>query len=363
MTEHGYSGLPAYCFWRETVCDRAPHNVDPVVAAKFKISRTDRVATAGSCFAQHISRRLLAAKFNYLVTETAHPLFNEHCYRGFNYGVYSARYGNIFTVRQLKQLLQRAYGLYAPEEDVWRGEGERAIDPFRPIIQPRGFACNAELRADRAQHFDAVRRAIEIMDVLVFTLGLTEAWVSRRDGAIYPLCPGVAGGEFDRERYKLHNFRVHEVVEDLGWVAEFIASKNARAKLLLTVSPVPLAATAEDRSVLVSTTYSKSVLRVAAEEISQSYPYVAYYPAYEIITGSFTRGAYFDVDLRKVTDAGVDHVMRLFMQHYAADGILSEPPSGDQPSGRDQEVGRVVAEMQAASQAMCDEEVLARRAL
>jgi len=99
---------------------------------------------------------------------------------------------------------------------------------------------------------------------------------------------------------------------------------NPRAKIILTVSPVPLIATYEDRHVLVSTTYSKSVLRVAAEEISQRNPMCAYFPSYEIITGNYTRSEYFDSDLRSVTQEGVDHVMRLFLAHYSSEGAASK---------------------------------------
>ena len=33
------------------------------------------------------------------------------------YGIYSARFGNIYTARQLLQLIQRAYGEFVPVED------------------------------------------------------------------------------------------------------------------------------------------------------------------------------------------------------------------------------------------------------
>jgi len=360
MPRHAYSDLPSYCFWRESVAEPAASEVDPVVAAKFKISTSDRVATAGSCFAQHISRRLDAAGFCYLVTETAHPAFNARCYRDFNYGVYSARYGNVYTARQLRQLIERAYGQFAPVEDIWSGEGVRVIDPYRPLIQPRGFACAAELAADRTQHFAAVRRAIEQMDVFVFTLGLTEAWVSSRDGAVFPLCPGVAGGEFDRARCEFRNFEVAEVTDDLAWAIEFIAARNPGAKVVLTVSPVPLAATAENRSVLASTAYSKSVLRVAAEQISRRYGHVAYFPSYEIITGAYARGGYFAADLRTVTEAGVDHVMRLFMKHYAS-GIADASPQAGEKDLAGEESRRLANDMEAATRIVCEEEMLGKR--
>jgi hypothetical protein len=126
------------------------------------------------------------------------------------------------------------------------------------------------------------------------------------------------------------------------------------ARFILTVSPVPLVATMEDRSVLVSTTYSKSVLRVAAEEVAAAQGGVAYFPSYEVITGNHASGRYFAEDLRDVTEAGVAHVMRLFMRHYVAGGtpaplpVKRSEPEADK-SGR---------ELEEAVAVLCDELLL-----
>ena len=88
---------------------------------------------------------------------------------------------------------------------------------------------------------------------------------------------------------------------------------------------MPLIATYEDRHVLVSTTYSKSALRVAAEEATQSMPGVVYFPSYEIITSPGTCGLYYAEDLRDVTDIGVAHVMRVFGKHFLNDAAPTPP--------------------------------------
>ena len=353
---HPYKSLPQHCFWRQSVVQPACGDVDPVVRPKFLISRQDRVATAGSCFAQHIARHLAASGFHYLVTETPHPLFRGLDVAAYGYGVFTARYGNVYTPRQLIQLLRRAYGNFVPEDDVWVRPDGRLIDPFRPQIQPNGFASDAEYHADRQQHFAAVRRAVFSLDVFVFTLGLTETWVSRVDGAAYPLCPGVAGGEFDEARHAFVNLSVREVVADTEAAIGLIRAVNPKARVILTVSPVPLVATAEDRSVLVSTTYSKAVLRVAAEQIAEGLDYVAYFPSYEIITGNHARGRYFDADLRSVTPEGVAHVMRLFMRHYAGDATSAPAPVDE----RDRAEAEAIEQMQDGAAVICDEVALAR---
>jgi hypothetical protein len=180
-----------------------------------------------------------------------------------------------------------------------------------------GFNSIEELRANREWHFKKVKEMFEKLDVFVFTFGLTEAWVSTHDGAVYPVCPGVAGGEFDQKKYQFINFSVEEIIKDFEIFILYLKSVNPEAKVILTVSPVPLVATASDNHVLVATTYSKAVLRVAAEQICSKYEDVAYFPSYEIITGNYSRGNYYANDLRSITEEGVSHVMRLFLLHYA----------------------------------------------
>jgi hypothetical protein len=317
VADHPYKNLPDSAYWRRSVA-AAGAAVDPVAGAFPSITRDDRVATAGSCFAQHVARHLAAAGFNYLVTESAHPIVPADAARAAGYGVYTARYGNIYTTLQLVQLFDRAYGRFDPVDDAWTSpDGGHVVDPFRPTIQPGGFASEAEMRADRAQHLAHVRAMFETLDILVFTLGLTETWVSKIDGAAFPLCPGVAGGTFDPLRHEFRNLRTAEVRAQIGEFAARLRSVNPTARIILTVSPVPLAATASGNHVLPATIYSKSVLRAAAQEAAEDLPGLFYFPSYEIVTGPQARGRFFADDLREVTEEGVGHVMRVFL-HGAA---------------------------------------------
>lgn len=306
------------------------------------------MATAGSCFAQNIARSLHKKGFHYFVTETAPPeLLPEAAHRA-NYRVFSARYGNIYTTRQLAQLFDRAYGEFTPELPAWRGRSGGYVDPFRPRIQPEGFVSEADLLADRIQHLGSVRRLFENLDVFVFTLGLTESW-EHASGAVLPLAPGVAGGEWDPEQYAFRNYSVEEVERDLLGFIDRLRDVNPSCRIVLTVSPVPLAATYEARHVLVSTCLSKAVLRVAAAGCASKRPQVCYFPAFEIITGPHAGGRYFDDDLRSITKAGVDHVMRIFFSHFAGSG-RSAIEQG--------ELRHLEAELESVGEIICDEEAL-----
>src|SRR5690606_38977009 len=226
-----YRAQPDHAFWSRVMAGVAAEDVDPVSSPRFVIGPNDRIITAGSCFAQHISRALEGRGYRYLLTEPGPEALN--------YGVYPARFGNIYTARQLLQLFQRAFGLFEPAEPAWRIE-QGFVDPFRPQVQPGGFESVEAMLDDRQRHLGAVRAMFEQADVLVFTLGLTEGWVADHDGAVFPLAPGVAGSAPNPEAIKPMHFTAPQIVDDLNAVLKLARVLNPTLKTILTVSPVAL---------------------------------------------------------------------------------------------------------------------------
>lgn len=313
---HPYVGLPPRQFWRSAVSDLLPEAVDPVDDPPFLITRTTKVATAGSCFAQHIAAALRTSGLNYFVVEPPPPELPPDRAVQRQYGLFSGRYGNIYTTRQLLQLHDRAYGILEPSDRTWMRPDGRFVDPFRPSVEPDGYPTAEAVIEARDSHLEAVRHLFEQLDVLVFTLGLTEAWRSRSDGAVFPLAPGVAAEPQDPHGYEFINFSVAEVSNDLNEFGNKLKEVNPKARIILTVSPVPLAATFEPRHVLSATTYSKAVLRVAAEQFAKGRDDVMYFPSYEIVTGNYGNSSHFEEDMRTVRQASVDKVMAFFLRHY-----------------------------------------------
>ena len=343
-----YSALPAERFWRKAVANVPPFALDPGPVAPFRIARTDRIATGGSCFAQRVAGALREAGFLYHVTEAAPEGTAPADMQRRQFGTYSARYGNLYHTRQLVQLFDRAFDRFTPALSAWRREDGRFVDPFRPTIEPDGFADADAVVAARQAHLAAVRALFTDLDVFVFTLGLTEGWVDRTDGAALPLAPGIAGGAFDPERYAFVNATTAQVAADLRGFLERLREVNPAARVILTVSPVPLIATYEERHVLVSNGYSKAVLRAAAGEVCEGRADTVYFPSYDIITGGVNAARYYADDLRSVTDAGVAHVMRAFLKAFA-------PDHARQPVAH-----AVDAEFEGVAGVICDEERIER---
>jgi hypothetical protein len=354
-----YIGLVDTQFWRRGVERVTAPEVDPMVGPGFQLTKSLRVATAGSCFAQHIARHLKQQGFNYWVVD-AKPTMPEAEAQRRGYGMFSARYGNVYTSRQLVQLFDRAHGQFKPQDTAWQRPDGRWVDPFRPQIEPDGFATASGVEGATRQHLDDVTRMFSGLDVFVFTLGLTEAWRRRADGAVFPLAPGVAGGSFDPLEHEFVNFQTADVLQDLRAFMLRLRSVNARARVILTVSPVPLIATYEHQHVLVSTIHSKSVLRAAAGQLAAERPDVEYFPSYEIITGPQAQGQYFEADLRSVRDEGVAHVMRVFFQHHLPqdpEAAESTTKAAATPSGPEEAAPPL---LQDVSGIVCDEEAIER---
>lgn len=337
---HPYKSQPPRTRWRSIAECRHPLEISGWYTKKFPVSEL-RIGTAGSCFAQHIGRELREKGFHYIDMEPAPKFLEPHMRAEHGYDIYSARYGNVYTTRQLLQLLQRALGEFQPIESHWIS-GCGHVDPFRPTIEPTPNDRD-EIDALRSYHLSRVAKLFKNIDVLIFTMGMTEAWIDTRDGAVYPVAPGVAGGTFDPSVHKFVNFGYQAVRDDLKTFIDRARGINPQLRFMLTVSPVPLMATATDQHVIAATMYSKSVLRAVAGEMANQQEYVDYFPSYEIIASHVMRGQFYNSDMRTVNQVGVEHVMGQFFSEHA-------PPN----------VGQAVGQVEQSSRddSVCDEELL-----
>lgn len=341
--DNPYGALAPRSVWRKAVAETHPLQFQDLYRRKFTVSPDEKIATAGSCFAQHIAHSLKLNGFNFCDFEPAPPLFPSAMAQNYNYGVYSARFCNIYTARQLLQLFDRAFGTFAPEEKPWERAGG-IVDPFRPLLEPEPFGSAAELECVQQSHLAAVREMFQNADVFIFTLGLTEAWLSKQDGAVFPLCPGTVAGHFDEAQYEFKNFSYHEIFDDLATFLRQFRQINPSVKIIFTVSPVPLTATKSDNHVLVATNYSKSVLRGVTGYLAQELDFIDYFPSYDIITAPSVRAMFYDPNLRTVNASGVDYVMSHFFKEHA--------PSKEVSSSAEQDTAALVGNHEAVCEEM-----------
>lgn len=316
-----YADLPPEAFWRSGVAQAGAYGLRALWRSKWQLPQDARFATFGSCFAQHISGALRARGMAWVDGEPAPMATPKPLARAYNYGVFSARTANVYTAAQLLLLMRMVAGAVAADgPEVWT-DGERWRDSLRPMIEPEGFGSQAECMAARGAMLLGLRRAIEAADVVVFTMGLTEGWESDQ-GQPFAACPGTLGGTFDAQRHRFVNYTAAMTRRDLEAALDLMQAINPKLRLLLTVSPVPLTATASGAHVLVATHYSKAVLRAVAGELSADREDVDYFPAYEVITGQQARHGFYAPNLRDVVMQGVGVVMEHFFAGLRLDAPL-----------------------------------------
>jgi hypothetical protein len=144
----------------------------------------------------------------------------------------------------------------------------------------RKTTFGADLRAieEVTKQLDTcIAQGIRDAEVHVITLGLIETWRVKATGRF--LCRPPATGGAEKAEFHLSNYE--ENAENLRRIFSLIFAQNDKAHVVLTVSPVPLEATATDNDVVVVNLESKSLLRAVAGQGSREFDNVHYFPSYE----------------------------------------------------------------------------------
>jgi hypothetical protein len=240
----------------------------------------DRILTIGSCFAMEIRRALIEAG------------------RQSDQVDIPAGLNNTFAIRQFIEWV--VTGAHA-EDGYWYDRDETTGEVFR--YQP-------------AQR-EAFLRAFERASAFIITVGLAEVWRDRKTGGVF--WRGVPKDVFDTAVHEVHVSTVAENVTNLKRIAALISGMGKHT--VITLSPVPLNATFRDRPTLVSDCVSKSILRVAIEELFNSTPPNCWYwPSFEMVrwVGAHTATATLEDEASKrhANPAIVRIIIREFMERF-----------------------------------------------
>jgi hypothetical protein len=124
---HPYDSLPEDRFWRTAVADRDALEITGLWKPRHQIGRRTGIVTAGSCFAQHFARALVARRYRWLDFEPGPAGLTAEQRKDYHYGTFSFRTGNIYTPRMLRQWLTWAL------TDAGSGRG---LGEGRPVLRP-----------------------------------------------------------------------------------------------------------------------------------------------------------------------------------------------------------------------------------
>ena len=241
-----------------------------------------RIVAFGSCFARHIAEYLAKREFD-IVTSKG---------RGHD-STYLVRFAegmvNSFAIRQQ---FEWALENRAPPTELWHGQDATSLEYDESVRQ-------------------ATRTILEAGDVFIITLGLAEVWYDEPTGGVF--WRAVPKEKYDAAR---HRFRVSTVAENkdnIKAIYQIIKRHRPEARVIFTLSPIPLVATFRPVSCITANWASKSILRAALDEAYREIndpERMFYWPSYEIVMDVF--GERWADDRRHVKAAILEFIMIQF---------------------------------------------------
>jgi hypothetical protein len=254
-------------------------------AAPF-ISKDHSITSFGSCFAIHITNHLARAGYKVPIRN---PKITDSYVVTFGEGLV-----NTFAIRQQ---MEWGFGDKKFDNQLWFGKNKEVV----------GVDENVRL---------ATEKLFLETDVFIFTLGLSEIWYNKLNGEA--LWGSVPTDIYDEDIYGFRVSTVQENLENLIAIRNVIRKYRPDAKMIVTLSPVPLMATFRPISCLTASSVSKSILRVAIDEFMRSQPDdqhdTFYYPSYEGILNCFDDP--FKDDNRHPKDEHIAVMLNNFMKYY-----------------------------------------------
>ena len=262
----------------------------PVDAGRSRVglSYDDRILVLGSCFADHIGRKLLEAGFSACVNP----------------------FGTLYNpVSVCNAAFRLAAGTPFSEADcVEVGAGSGLTGSFwhhtlaaRPTADAFLQDANAGLAAASAFFRECNK--------VILTLGTAWCWRSRTTGKVVANCLKRPAAEFTRGRLTV------PAVTDL---LEKIVTAFPEKQFILTVSPIRhLKESAHGNQI------SKSILLLAIENLTSNQelaPRLAYFPAYEILLDELRDYRWYAPDLVHPSVTAVDYLWERFTDFALAEG-------------------------------------------
>jgi hypothetical protein len=180
--------------------------------------------------------------------------------------------------------------------------------------------AHAEMRETfGAPFFETVRSKIRAATHIVLTVGVAPSFFRNDDNAF--VFAKNYREMLERGEIHMRTTSFSENAENLACILALMDQVAPDARKILTVSPVPLAATAEMSSVVVADCVSKSTLRAVVHETLKGNPSLTYFPAFEIVrwlsgyTATEVYGAD-DRNSRHVSNWVVEFIVASFIQRF-----------------------------------------------
>jgi len=247
-----------------------------------KVSHKDRIFLVGSCFSQHIGARLHQAGF----TVCDNP--------------FGTVYQPLAIEKQIRMLMQQ---YTVREEDFIESQGNFVHPDFHSSLS----ASDAKSVADKINGvLHTYQPILHKSNWIFITLGTALAYVWHKTGNIVANCHKLPAGEFTRKYIS-----IEEITSQMGSLFEELAAVQPSARIVLTVSPVR-----HTKEGICANARSKARLIEAAHSLTEIYPRVSYFPAYEWMTDDLRDYRFYQDDMIHPSDMAIAYIWEHFQNTF-----------------------------------------------
>lgn len=258
------------------------------VPSGLRMGISDRIFTIGSCFSDAIGKRMAESKLEAFVNPA----------------------GVLYSPAAIHRLLDLALSRGEPDPDQYcQGERFFHYDFHSSLAAESQEALSRKLMELIVQCGDQLDRSTW----LIITYGT--AWVYRRrdNGEIVANCHKQPSSKFDRSLLS-----PDDVVASFKAMYERLQASHPALQIILTVSPVR-----HVKDTLEGNSLSKSVLRVACDNVVRLFPNVSYFPAYEIMMDDLRDYRFYKSDMIHPSDVAEEYLWEKFGYRWFDESLLA----------------------------------------
>ena len=257
-----------------------------IPSAPFQVNLQTPVLSMGSCFANAMGQRLQQNKF----TTSINP------------------FGVIFNPLSIFKLLDASL---ADEDSPGLSEDDSMTEHqgvwYHYDVHSDFWANERGVLNDKIQAtLNNARHFLKIAKILILTFGTAYGYFLKKSNSIVANCHKVPQKFFEK---RLLN--IDEIAAGFSDLYKKLKEVNPDLQVILTVSPVR-----HIKDTIPLNQVSKSVLRVACHQITQEFPNIIYFPAYELLLDDLRDYRFFEADMIHPAAIAEDYIWDKFVQCF-----------------------------------------------
>jgi hypothetical protein len=259
------------------------HTNIKIAESPFKIRYKDRMMFIGSCFADHIGKKIWGYRFQVDVNP------------------FGVLYNPLSVSSACKHMLKPERFV---EDDLFLYDG------LYHSFAHHGQFSNVSAESCLSGINESLSHAAEWLrttSYLVITFGTAYVYRLKKNGIVVANCHKLPASEFVRER-----LAVNDIVDEWSVLLEDLWRVNSSLKIICTVSPIR-----HWKDGAHPNQVSKATLLLAEQALTEQYPgQVLYFPAYEIMMDELRDYRFYAEDMIHPSSQAIDYIWERFSDTY-----------------------------------------------